>query len=255
MLIRYVLYIMIIYSFTNRKSQVIYIPTVLDNMHNMKISDFRNARIIDTARHGATISGIAKETKIPFASVYRAIRAFENIGLIKTDKIGKKVIVRVTKPNHPFIKSKSEVAKWISDIIWNPDIRIAQIFVKNKIDYAFIGTTKIKYTRQESRNMVQIAVREEHFQQAREIIDSYFKEIGIKTTESARETIGNAMSIIYVKCFPVKIIKYSNYDAKVGNTKETVKVRIADDETEKQAMNYATDEDIVFIPTMIHGNK
>ena len=220
-------------------------------MRNVIISDFRNARIIDTARHGSTISGIAKETKIPFATVYRIIRTFENIGFIKTNKIGKKVIVRVTKPNNPVIKSMIEYAKWISHVIWNPDIYIARIFVKNKIDYAFIGTTKIKYTRWESRNMVQIAVREEHFQQAKEIINSFFKEIRIETTDNARETIGSAMSIIYIKCFPVKKIKYSEYDVEADDIIEAIKVRVADDETERQAMKYATNEDVMFIPITI----
>jgi hypothetical protein len=211
------------------------------------IPDFRNARIIDSAKHGATISGIAKETQIPFATVYRIIRTFENIGFVKTNKIGKKVIVRVTKPNNPVIKSMAEYTKWISHIIWNPEIYVARIFIKNNIDYAFIGTTKIKYTRQESRNMVQIAVREEHFQKAKEIINSFFKEIRIKTTDNSREIIGNAMSIIYIKCFPVRKIKYKEYDVKADDIVEAIKVRIADDETERQAMSQATNEDIMFI--------
>ncbi len=215
------------------------------------IQNFRDARIIASAKHGATISGIAKETKIPFATVYRIIRTFENIGFIKTDKIGKRVIVRVTRQNNSVIKSMTDTAKWIYDVIWNPDIYIAYELVKNEIDYAFIGTTKIKYTRQESRNMVQIAVRKEQFQQAKEIINSYFKKIRIETTDNARETIGNAMSIIYVKCFPAKIIKYSEYSVKVDNISQTIKVRIANNETERQAMKHATNEDIMFIPEKI----
>lgn len=214
----------------------------------MKITDFRNARIIDMAERGATISGIAKETKIPFASVYRIIRTFENMGFIKTDKIGKKVIVRIKKRNDPVIKSMIENAKWIYNVIWNPDTEVARIFENKNIDYAFIGTTKIKYTKQESRNMVQVAVKEQQFHRAKKIVNSYFKEIGIKTTENAHDIIGNAMSIIYFKCFPVKKVRAINYYVKGNQGDDGMKVRIADDVTEKEAMKYATDKDFMFIP-------
>lgn len=60
--------------------------------------------------------------------------------------------------------------------------------------------------------------------------------------------ISNAISIIYIKCFPVKAIKYRYYNAKANDTSEVIKARIADDETERQAMKYATNEDIMFIP-------
>ena len=99
--------------------------------------------------------------------------------------------------------------------------------------------------------MVQIAVTEEHFQQAKEIINTFFKEIRIETTENARETIGSSMSIIYIKCFPVKKIGYSEYEVEGNDIIEAIKVRIADDETERQAMKYATNEDTMFIPSTI----
>lgn len=212
------------------------------------ISEFRDARIVDVARFGSTMSGIASETGIPFASVRRTIYKFEDMGIIKTVKKGKKVFVRTNNPNHPIVKSMAEMTKWITAVIWNPDIFIARIFEKNDIDYAFVGTAKIKYTRKESRNMVQIAVRKEHYEKAKKIITRVFAGIGIKITEDPHEIIGNAMSVVYVKCFPVDKVKYEEYIVKTTDSNEIIKVRIADDDTEKESMQDATREDVMFIP-------
>ena len=50
------------------------------------ISMFRDARIIDMAKEGNTMSGIAQQTGIPFSTVRRAVYEFENIGIIKSTK-------------------------------------------------------------------------------------------------------------------------------------------------------------------------
>ncbi len=219
-------------------------------MNIIGISEFRDARIVDIARFGSTISGISSETGIPFATVRRTIYKFEDMGIIKTIKNGNKVFVRTTNPNHPIVQSMVGMTKWITAIIWNPDIFIARIFEKNNIDYAFVGTTKIKYTRKESRNMVQIAVRKEHYEKAKKIIQRGFTETGIKITEDPHEIIGNAMSVVYVKCFSVNYVKYEEYIVKTTDSNEIIKVRIADDDTEKESMRHATKEDVMFIPTI-----
>lgn len=216
-------------------------------MHMQSMSEFRNARIIDVARHGSTISRIAKETGIPFASVRRAVYAFENIGVIRADKKGNRVFVRVTNQNHPIVNSMVEMAKWITAIIWEPDIFVARIFEKNGIDYAFIGTSKIKYTKKESRNMVQVAVSKEHYEKAKQVIRKGFYEVNIKITDDPRMTIGNAMSIIYVKCFPVDKMKYEEYEVRIKDSNEIIRVRIGDKDTEKVAMKNARAEDKMFI--------
>jgi len=209
--------------------------------------DFQNARIIDAARHGSTISGIAQQTGIPFATVRRIVYAFENFGVIKATKYGKKVFVRVTNPSHPIVNSMTEEVRWINTVIWEPDIFVARIFEKHKIDYAFVGTSRIKYTRKESRNMVQIAVPKEYYNKARKIIHEVFKGIGIRITEDPRETIGNAMSVVYIKCFPVDKVRYEEYTTTDSN--EIIKIRVADEDTEKKAVQHSSIEDRMFIPS------
>lgn len=213
------------------------------------MSEFRNARIIDAARHGSTISRIAYETGIPFASVRRAVYAFENIGVIKAHKSGNKVFVRVTNQNHPIVSSMVGMARWITAILWEPDIFVARIFEKNGINYAFIGTSRIKYTKHESRNMVQIAVSKEHYEKAKQVIKEGFNEINVRITDDPRKTIGNAMSIIYVKCFPVDKVKYKEYMAKTKDSNEAIRIRIGDKDTERRAMQNAAAEDKMFIPS------
>ena len=222
-------------------------------MNIQHMPDFRNARIIDAARHGSTISGIAQQTGIPFPTVRRAVYAFENIGVIKARKHGKKVFVSVTNPSHPIVNSMIEAARWVNTVIWDPDIFVARIFGKHKIDYAFVGTSRIKYTRKESRNMVQIAVPTKHYNKAREIINKGFKGIGIRTTEDPRETIGNAMSVVYIKCFPVDKVAFEEYDAKAVDSNEIIKIRVADDYTEKKAIQHSSAEDRMFIPSTTYS--
>ncbi|GEM_PF-2765671 len=212
------------------------------------IPDFRNARIIDAARQGSTMSGIAQQTGIPFPTVRRTVYAFENIGVIKITKIGKKAIVRVTNPSHPVVSSMVEASRWINAVIWDPEIFVARMFEKTGIDYAFVGTSKIKYTKEESRNMVQIAVSKKHYEMARKIIKNGFDGIGIKTTEDPRETIGKAMSIVYVKCFPVNSIRYHEYFAKATDSGETIKIKVGNEDTEKSAMRHSAPSDSMFIP-------
>src|SRR5579875_161303 len=212
------------------------------------IPDFRNARIIDAARQGSTMSGIAQQTGIPFPTVRRTVYAFENIGGIKITKIGKKAIVRVTNPSHPVVSSMVEASRWINAVIWDPEIFVARMFEKTGIDYAFVGTSKIKYTKEESRNMVQIAVSKKHYEMARKIIKNGFDGIGIKTTEDPRETIGKAKSIVYVKCFPVNSIRYHEYFAKATDSGETIKIKVGNEDTEKSAMRHSAPSDSMFIP-------
>lgn len=220
------------------------IPVNIQSVH------FGNeARIIDAARRGSTISGIAHETGIPFPTVRRTVYAFQNIGVIKAEKRGKKVFVRVTSQNHPIVDSMVRAARWINAVIWDPDTFVARAFEKNNIDYAFVGTSKIKYTKKESRNMVQIAVPKDHYEKAKEIIKEAFDGIGIRITEDPRETIGNAMSVIYVKCFPVDDVRYEKYIAKTADSNETIKIKVADKDTEKKAMQGATTTDTMFIPS------
>lgn len=217
---------------------------------NIRSVQFGNeARIVDVARRGSTISGIAQETGIPFPTVRRTVYAFQNIGVIKTEKRGNKVFVRVTSQNHPVVDPMVQMARWINAVIWDPDTFIARAFEKNNIDYAFVGTSKIKYTRKESRNMVQIAVPKGDFEKAKEIIKETFDGIGIKTTEDPRETIGNAMTVIYVKCFPVDGIRYDEYITKITYSNETIRIKVADKGTEKKAMQGAEMNDTTFIPS------
>lgn len=202
------------------------------------------------ARQGSTISGIAHETGIPFSTVRRSVYAFQNIGVIRAEKRGKKVFVRVTSQDHPIVDSMVRAARWINTVIWDPDTFVARAFEKNNIDYAFVGTSKIRYTRKESRNMVQIAVRREQYEKAKAIIKEAFDGIGIRTTEDPSKTIGNAMSIIYVKCFPVdREIGYEEYTAKTADSHETIRIKVADNGTEKSAMRGAGVKDTTFIPT------
>ncbi|MEM4249778.1 MAG: helix-turn-helix domain-containing protein [Candidatus Nitrosotenuis sp.] len=208
----------------------------------------RNARIIDVARQGSTISGIAHQTGIPFPTVRRAIYAFENIGVIKATKIGKKVFVKVTNRNHPVVNSMVESAKWINSIVWDPDTFVARMFEKHHINYAFVGTSKIKYTKNESRNMVQVAVPKKFHSKAREIINEGFNGIGIRTTEDPRQTIGNASSVIYVKCFPVDDVNYEERIVRMADSNENITIRIADNDTEKNAMQQGSREDMMFVP-------
>ncbi|MEM3024754.1 MAG: helix-turn-helix domain-containing protein [Candidatus Nitrosotenuis sp.] len=209
----------------------------------------RNARIIDVARQGSTISGIAHQTGIPFPTVRRAIYAFENIGVIKATKIGKKVFVKVTNRNHPVVNSMVESAKWINSIVWDPDTFVARMFEKHHINYAFVGTSKIKYTKNESRNMVQVAVPKKFYSKAREIINEGFNGIGIRTTEDPRQTIGNASSVIYVKCFPVDDVDYTERMVRIDDSNEDIAIRIADKNTEKNAMRQGSREDMMFVPS------
>ncbi|MGI0025390.1 MAG: hypothetical protein ACREA4_09630, partial [Nitrososphaera sp.] len=134
-------------------------------------------------------------------------------------------------------------------VIWDPDTFVARTFEKNNIDYAFVGTSKIKYTRKESRNMVQIAVQKDHYEKAKQIIKEAFDGIGIRTTEDPCKTIGNAMSVIYVKCFPVDAeIGYKQYVAEIADSNETIRIKVADKDTEKKALRHAAAKDRTFIP-------
>ncbi|MGI0094607.1 MAG: hypothetical protein ACREA8_10980 [Nitrosotalea sp.] len=218
-------------------------------MNVQSIPDFRNARIIDVARRGNTISGISHQTGIPFPTVRRIVYAFENIGVIKATKSGKKVFVKVTNQNHPVVHSMVEAARWINAVMWDPDTFVARMFEKHGIDYAFVGTSRIKYTRQESRNMVQIAVPEKYYDKAKKIIHEGFDSIGVRTTEDPRETIGNAMSMIYIKCFPVDKVRYEEYTTKTTDSNEIIQIKVADEYTEKKAMQHGTKEDSMFIPS------
>lgn len=221
-------------------------------MNIQQISDFKHARIIDAAKQGSTISGIAHQTGIPFATVRRTVYAFDNIGIIKTTKIGQKVFVRIPNPNHPIVNSMIEATKWISAVIWDPDTFVASIFEKHGIDYAFVGTSRIKYIKKESRNMVQIAVTKNDYDKAKKIIHEGFKGMGIRTTEKSNEIIGNAMSIVYAKCFPVDNIGYEEYDTQSVYSNEMVKIKVADENTEKKAMENVSMEDKMFIPNTIY---
>lgn len=214
------------------------------------ISIFRDAKIIDAAKEGNTMSGIAQQTGIPFPTVRRAVYAFENIGVIKSTKIGKTVTVRVNK-SHPVVDSMITAARWINTVMWDPNTFIVNICEKNKINYAFIGTSKMKYTKNESRNMVQIAISKSDYARAKKIIQDRFKGIGIKITEDSRKTIGNAMSVIYIKCFPAEKIKFNVYETKTSSN-EIIWARVADDDTERNAMRNITKENTMFIPSFIY---
>lgn len=208
------------------------------------------ARIIDAARRGSTISGIAKETGIPFPTVRRAVYTFENMGAIKTEKRGKKVFVSVTRQDHPMVDSMVRAARWINAVIWDPDTFVARTFEKNNIDYAFVGTSRIKYIRKESRNMVQIAVPKDQYEKAKRKIKEAFDGIGIRTTDDPSKTIGKAMSVIYIKCFPMDDeIRYDEYIAKTTDSHETIKIKVADEGTEKRAIQQASAKDTMFIST------
>jgi hypothetical protein len=201
------------------------------------------------ARRGSTISGIAQETGIPFPTVRRAVYAFANIGVIKTEKRGKKVFVSVVQ-DHPIVDSMVRAARWINNVIWDPDTFVARTFEKNNIDYAFVGTSKIKYIRKEARNMVQVAVSREQVAKARKIIKEAFDGIGVRTTEDPSETIGNAMSIVYFKSFPIQSkIGYEEYIAKTTDSHETIKIKVADKDTEERAMQQASVKDMMFMPS------
>lgn len=219
-------------------------------MSMKSISMFRDARIIDVAKEGNTMSGIAQQTGIPFPTVRRAVYAFENIGVIKSTKIGKTVTVRINR-NHPIIDSMITTARWINTVMWDPNTFVVDICEKNNIDYAFVGTSKIKYTKNESRNMVQVAISKNDYNRAKKIIQDRFKGIGIKTTEDSRKTIGNAMSIIYIKCFPVEKIKFNVYETRTDSNK-IIRAKVADDDTERKAMKNSSKEDKMFIPSSMY---
>jgi hypothetical protein len=98
--------------------------------------------------------------------------------------------------------------------------------------------------------MVQIAVPKDQYEKANRKINEAFDGIGIRTTNDPSETVGKAMSIIYIKCFPVEAeIGYEEYIVKTTDSHETIKIRVADEDTEKQAMQQATAKDTMFIPT------
>lgn len=219
-------------------------------MSMQSISMFKGARIIDASKEGNTMSGIAQQTGIPFTTVSRAVYAFENIGVIKPIKIGKRVIVRINR-DHPIFDSMIKMARWVNTVMWDPNTFVAKICEKNNIDYAFVGTSKIQYTKNESRNMVQVAISKNDYKRAKKIIQDGFKGIGIITTEDARKTIGNAMSIIYIKCFPVEKIKFNVYETKTSSGK-TIRTKVADKDTERKAMKNSSKEDKMFIPSSIY---
>ena len=217
-------------------------------MNIQTISMFRDARIINGAKEGNTISGIAHQTGIQFPTVRRVIYAFEDIGVVKSTKVGKTITVRINK-NHPIIESMINIARWVSTIIWNPNAFVATICERNKIDYAFVGTSKLQYTKKESRNMVQIAIPKKDFEKTKKIIQDKFKNMGIKTTEDPRKTIGHAMSIIYIKFFPVRKIKFDVYETRT-NSNEIIRARVADDSTESNAMRNSSKVDRMFNPCL-----
>lgn len=239
-----------IYSFLNRNRKLYKSIMISIIMGMQSISMFRDARIIDTAKEGNTMSGIAQQTGIPFPTVRRAVYAFENIGVMRSTKIGKKVFVRINR-SHPIIDSMITTARWVNTVMWDPNSFVADICAKNKIDYAFVGTSKIRYTKNESRNMVQIAISKKDYVRAKKIIYERFKGIGIKITEDPRETIGNAMSMIYVKCFPVDSIKFKEHQRKTS-INEIIKVRVADEKTERQAIRQSTKKDRIFVPMSVY---
>lgn len=214
-------------------------------MKTQTASTFRDARIIDAAKEGNTISGIAKHTGIPFATVRRAIMTYKGIGIVRSSKIGKTVTVRINQ-KHPVAEYMINTARWINSVTWDPNTFVADICNRYGIDYAFVGTSKIQYTKNESRNMVQIAVSKNDFVRADKIIHDKFKEIGIKTTDDIRETIGNAMSIIYIKCFPIEEVKFNVYETKTSSG-EIIHAKIASENSERQAMKNSTKEDTMFI--------
>ncbi len=219
-------------------------------MNTQSISMFRDARIIDMAKEGNTMSGIARQTGIPFPTVRRAVYTFEDIGVIRSTKIGKTVTVRINR-NHPIVNSMIETARWINSVMWDPNTFIVNICEKNKINYAFVGTSKIQYTKNESRNMVQITIAKKDFEKTKKIIQHKFKSIGIETTEDSRKTIGNAMSIIYIKFFPVEKIKFNVYET-ITDSNETIRARVADDSTERNAMKNSSKEDRMLVPSAIY---
>jgi len=210
--------------------------------------DFKDARIIDAAKDGSTISGIAHQTGISFPTVRRTVYAFDNIGVVKATKRRNRVFVRIINLDHPVVNSMIQSAKWINSVIWDPDTFVANMFTKNRIEYAFVGTSRIKYTKNESRNMVQIAVMKKHYEKAKNIIQHGFGDMGIKITEDPSETIGNAMSVIYIKCFPVDDIKYQTFDSHPSHSDGTVTVKVADEITDKKIMDVISEHDKMFIP-------
>ena len=218
-------------------------------MNTQSISMFRDARIIDMAKDGNTISGIARQTGIPFPTVRRTVYAFEDIGIIRSTKIGKTVTVRINR-DHPVVNSMIETARWIDTVIWDPNTFIVNICEENKINYAFVGTSKIRYTKNESRNMVQIAIEKKDFERAKKIIQHKFRNTGIETTDDPRKTIGYAMSIIYIKFFPVEKIKFNVYETWTDSGK-VIRARVADDSTERNAMRNSSKVDRMFIPSSI----
>lgn len=215
-------------------------------MYVPKITNFRTARIMDIAKQGATMSYISKETGIPFTTVRNIIHEFEDIGVIKVHEYGKKRMVRVSNTNHKIVKSMTEIARWVVENFWNIDVIIAKRFEKNNIYYAFIGVTKIKYTHNEIRNMIQVAVKKNDIVMAEKIIKNTCSEFGVKVVKDPYETIGKTKSVIYAKCFPVNNIKYTIFNAKISDSDEIVEIKIADDDTEKTAMQFASKEDKMF---------
>ena len=209
------------------------------------ISTFRDARILDMAKEGSTMSEISRQTGIPFATVRRVTYAFEGMGVIRSTKIGKKVFVRINK-GHPVVDPMFKIARLVNGIIWDPNTFVADICRQNNIEYAFVGTSKIRYIRNESRNMVQIAIPSSCCQKAKKTIQNKFKEIGIKTTDDASETIGRSMSLIYIRCFPVDKISYTVYKTKTSFGE--ISANVADTDTEKNAIQKSSKNDRAFIP-------
>ena len=142
------------------------------------------------AKEGSTMSEISRQTGIPFATVRRVTYAFEGMGIIRSTRMGKKVFVRING-GHPVVDSMIKIARWVNGIIWDPSTFVADVCRQNNIEYAFVGTSKIRYVRNESRNMVQVAVPASYCQEAEKTIRNKFEEMGIKTVDDAVKTIGS----------------------------------------------------------------
>lgn len=168
------------------------------------ISIFRDAKIVNSAKNGNTLSGIAKETGIPFQTVRRIVHALADLEVIRLLKIGKVVTVRVNK-DHLLINSMNAVTQWIRNIVDDPHDFVAEICQKNKINYAFVGTSKAKYVKNQMQNKVQIAILKKDFVKGKKIINKKFANMGIKITTQKDKVNVNDI-VVSIDCFPVEKI-------------------------------------------------
>jgi len=54
-------------------------------------------KIFLSIQNGTFMAEIYKKNKSPFATIFRLVSKFEEVGLIKTEKIGRKRIIYLTK--------------------------------------------------------------------------------------------------------------------------------------------------------------